>query len=70
MPLLVRTWNVFHGNANPAERRGFLEEMVRLASADGSDVLCLQELPVWALSRLDEWKIGRASCRERVLPTV
>jgi endonuclease/exonuclease/phosphatase family metal-dependent hydrolase len=53
--LLVRTWNVFHGNANPPERRGFLEEMVRLASADGPDVLCLQELPVWALSRLDGW---------------
>jgi endonuclease/exonuclease/phosphatase family metal-dependent hydrolase len=53
--LLVRTWNVFHGNANPPERRGFLEEMVRLASADGPDVLCLQELPVWALSRLDDW---------------
>jgi len=55
VPLLVRTWNVFHGNANPPERRGFLEEMVRLASADGPDVLCLQELPVWSLRRLDEW---------------
>ncbi len=55
MPLLVRTWNVFHGNANPPERRGFLEEMARLASADRPDVLCLQELPVWALRRLDEW---------------
>ena len=55
MPLLVRTWNVFHGNAKPPERRGFLEEMVRLASADGPDVLCLQELPVWALRWLDEW---------------
>ena len=55
MPLLVRTWNVFHGNANPPERRDFLEEMVRLASADRPDVLCLQELPVWALRRLDEW---------------
>lgn len=55
MPLLVRTWNVFHGNANPPERRGFLEEMVRLASADEPDVLCLQELPVWALRWLEEW---------------
>jgi endonuclease/exonuclease/phosphatase family metal-dependent hydrolase len=53
--LLVRTWNVFHGNANPPERRGFLEEMVRLASSDRPDVLCLQELPVWSLPRLDEW---------------
>jgi len=53
--LLVRTWNVFHGNASPPERRGYLEEMVQLASEDGPDVLCLQELPVWALQRIDDW---------------
>jgi endonuclease/exonuclease/phosphatase family metal-dependent hydrolase len=55
VPLLVRTWNVFHGNASPPERRDFLEEMVRMASSDRPDVLCLQELPVWSLRRLDEW---------------
>lgn len=55
MSLLVRTWNLFHGNANPPERRGYLEEMVRLASADRPDVLCLQEVPVWALRRLGDW---------------
>ena len=55
MALLVRTWNVFHGNAKPPERRGFLEDAVRLAAADGPDVLCLQEVPVWALSRLAGW---------------
>jgi endonuclease/exonuclease/phosphatase family metal-dependent hydrolase len=53
--LLIRTWNLFHGNAQPPERRSFLEEMVRLASADRPDVLCLQELPAWALSHLSEW---------------
>jgi endonuclease/exonuclease/phosphatase family metal-dependent hydrolase len=53
--LLVRSWNVFHGNANPPERRAFLEEMVRLATQDRPDVLCLQEVPVWALDRLGEW---------------
>jgi len=53
--LVVRTWNVFHGNAKPPERRGFLEEAVRLATADRPDVLCLQELPVWALSKLEGW---------------
>jgi endonuclease/exonuclease/phosphatase family metal-dependent hydrolase len=53
--LLVRTWNLFHGNAQPAERRAYLKEMVQLASADRPDVLCLQELPVWALRKLDEW---------------
>jgi endonuclease/exonuclease/phosphatase family metal-dependent hydrolase len=55
LALLVRTWNVFHGNAQPPERRGFLEEMVRLAGADRPDALCLQELPVWALPRLEGW---------------
>jgi endonuclease/exonuclease/phosphatase family metal-dependent hydrolase len=53
--LVVRTWNLFHGNAKPPERRAFLEQMVRLASADSPDVLCLQELPVWSLRRLQGW---------------
>ncbi|HEX6662796.1 MAG TPA: endonuclease/exonuclease/phosphatase family protein [Gaiellaceae bacterium] len=53
--LLVRTWNLFHGNAVPPERVAFLAEMVRLATADRPDVLCLQELPVWALERLEGW---------------
>jgi endonuclease/exonuclease/phosphatase family metal-dependent hydrolase len=55
LALLVRTWNVFHGNAEPPERRTFLEQMVRLASADEPDVLLLQEVPVWALRRLPRW---------------
>jgi endonuclease/exonuclease/phosphatase family metal-dependent hydrolase len=55
VPLLVRTWNVFHGNAVPPERRGFLEEMIRLVTADGPDVVCLQEVPVWALRHLEDW---------------
>lgn len=29
--------------------------MIRLASDDRPDVLCLQELPVWALPRLEAW---------------
>jgi len=53
--LLVRTWNLFHGNTQPPGRRAFLEEMIRLASADRPAVLCLQELPVWALGRLSDW---------------
>ncbi|HEX3686665.1 MAG TPA: endonuclease/exonuclease/phosphatase family protein [Gaiellaceae bacterium] len=55
MSLLVRTWNVFHGNAKPPERHGYLEQMIRLASEDRPDVLCLQELPVWSLKRLSDW---------------
>lgn len=53
--VLARTWNVFHGNADPPERRAFLEEMIRLVTADRPDVVCLQELPVWSLSRLPLW---------------
>jgi len=53
--LLVRTWNLFHGNTQPPGRRAFLKEMVRLASADRPDVLCLQELPVWSLGFLGNW---------------
>jgi endonuclease/exonuclease/phosphatase family metal-dependent hydrolase len=53
--VLVRTWNLFHGNTVPPRRRDRLEEMVRLASEDRPAVLCLQEVPVWALERLDEW---------------
>ena len=55
MSLVVRTWNVFHGNALPPRRRGYLREMIELACRDQPDVLCLQELPVWGISRLDEW---------------
>ena len=34
--------------------------MIDLASEDGPDVLCLQEVPVWALARIDDWS-GMAS---------
>jgi endonuclease/exonuclease/phosphatase family metal-dependent hydrolase len=53
--LLVRTWNIFHGNTKPRGRRTYTEEVVRLAAADGPAVLCLQELSVWALVRLTDW---------------
>ena len=59
--MLVRTWNVFHGNASPPERRAFLEEMVRLVVADQPDVVCLQELPVWSLRHLAGWSGMRAA---------
>jgi endonuclease/exonuclease/phosphatase family metal-dependent hydrolase len=55
MRLLVRTWNVFHGNADPPRRTGFLRRMVELACGDDPDVVCLQEVPVWAVRRLDDW---------------
>lgn len=53
--MLVRTWNLFHGNSQPVQRRAFLREMVQLVSADHPDVVCLQEIPVWALSYLPRW---------------
>ena len=53
--MLVRSWNLFHGNTLPPGRRSRLEEMVRLATEDRPDVLCLQEVPLWALSRLPGW---------------
>ncbi|MCZ7587812.1 MAG: endonuclease/exonuclease/phosphatase family protein [Gaiella sp.] len=55
MELLLRTWNLFHGNADPPRRAGYLRAMVELVSSDGPDVICLQEVPVWALHRLDDW---------------
>jgi endonuclease/exonuclease/phosphatase family metal-dependent hydrolase len=71
VPLLVRTWNVFHGNAIPPERGAYLEQMVRLASADRPDLLCLQEVPVWALGRLPAWSgmaaFGAVAARPRLV---
>ena len=49
--MLVRSWNLFHGNTKPPQRRAFLDEMVQLATADNPDVLCLQEVPAWAVGR-------------------
>lgn len=61
-PLLVRSWNVFHGRTSPTGHRIFLREAVELATADRPDVVCLQELPLWALGRLEEWSGMTARC--------
>src|SRR5262245_14338526 len=60
MRLLVRTWNLFHGRAVPETGRTDVEGAVRLVTADGPDVVCLQEVPVWAAGRLSEWSGMRA----------
>lgn len=52
--MLIRSWNLYHGNTCPPGPRSYLEEMVRLA-ADGADVVLLQEVPAWALAPLAEW---------------
>jgi endonuclease/exonuclease/phosphatase family metal-dependent hydrolase len=49
--VLVRTWNLFHGNSVPPQRHAFLDEMLRLAAADDPEILCVQEVPAWALRR-------------------
>jgi len=53
--VLVRTWNLFHGNTSPPQRRAFLREMVQLVTEGSPDVVCLQELPLWALGMLEHW---------------
>ena len=69
--MLIRTWNIFHGNALPPGRTRYVEEMVRLVS-DGADAVCLQEVPPWALSRLGEWSgmqvFGEVAARPSVGP--
>jgi endonuclease/exonuclease/phosphatase family metal-dependent hydrolase len=58
--ILIRSWNVFHGNSVPPTRFGHLREMVELVTVDKPGILLLQELPVWALARLEEWSGMRA----------
>jgi endonuclease/exonuclease/phosphatase family metal-dependent hydrolase len=53
--VVVRTWNVFHGNTSPPGRRAYLREMLELVTADKPDVVCLQEVPAWALETLGDW---------------
>ena len=53
--MLIRTWNLFHGNTAPPQRHAFLEETVGLAVSGDPDVVALQELPAWALPLLGDW---------------
>jgi endonuclease/exonuclease/phosphatase family metal-dependent hydrolase len=53
--VLIRSWNVYHGNTSPPGREVHLAEMIGLASADLPAVLVLQEIPAWALARLADW---------------
>lgn len=50
----MRTWNLYHGRTKPNSGRTHLERMVRLVSA-GADLVALQEVPSWALGRLEAW---------------
>jgi endonuclease/exonuclease/phosphatase family metal-dependent hydrolase len=68
--VLVRTWNLFHGNTHPPQRRAFLREMVELVTEDGPDVVCLQEIPLWAMPMLERWSgmqhVGAVARRPRI----
>jgi endonuclease/exonuclease/phosphatase family metal-dependent hydrolase len=70
--VLVRTWNLFHGNTLPPGRTRYVEEMVRLVIDGEPDAVCLQEVPPWALDRLGEWSgmhvFGEVSARPTVGP--
>jgi endonuclease/exonuclease/phosphatase family metal-dependent hydrolase len=57
--MIARTWNVFHGKTSPPGRRSYLREMIELVTADRPGVVCLQEVPVWALDRVAEWAAMR-----------
>lgn len=55
MSHLIRTWNVFHGNASPPRRHSYLVPALGLCVVDDPAVVCLQELPVWSLARIEAW---------------
>jgi endonuclease/exonuclease/phosphatase family metal-dependent hydrolase len=63
--VLIRSWNLFHGNAVPPQREAFLDDMLRLAGADDPDVVCLQEVPAWAVGR---FTAGDVAARPSVGP--
>jgi endonuclease/exonuclease/phosphatase family metal-dependent hydrolase len=53
--MLIRAWNVFHGNTSPPGRRAYLREMIELVTADRPGVVCLQEVPAWAFGQIGDW---------------
>jgi Endonuclease/Exonuclease/phosphatase family len=70
--VVIRTWNLFHGNTLPPGRKRYVEEMVRLVTDGEPDAVCLQEVPPWALGRLPRWSgmhvFGEIAARPMVGP--
>jgi endonuclease/exonuclease/phosphatase family metal-dependent hydrolase len=58
--LLVRTWNVFHGRTYPETGNVQLERMIRLIAEGEPDVVCLQEVPLWSVGKLERWSAMRS----------
>jgi endonuclease/exonuclease/phosphatase family metal-dependent hydrolase len=55
LAFVIRTWNVYHGRTHPQTSRTYLEQMLRLVTLDAPDIVALQEVPLWALGRLERW---------------
>ena len=70
--MVVRTWNIFHGNTVPPGRHRYVEEMVRLVTHDRPDFVCLQEVPPWALEPIGRWSgmqvYGEVAARATIGP--
>ena len=69
--MLARSWNLFHGNTLPPGRKSYLRQMIELITADRPEVVCLQEVPAWALEVVGKWSemnaIGDRTRRGRPL---
>jgi endonuclease/exonuclease/phosphatase family metal-dependent hydrolase len=70
--VVIRTWNLFHGNTHPPGRKRYVEEMVRLVTEGEPDAVCLQEVPPWSLRRLGAWSgmrvYGEVAARPMIGP--
>jgi endonuclease/exonuclease/phosphatase family metal-dependent hydrolase len=70
--VVIRTWNLFHGNTLPPGRTRYVEQMVRLVTEGEPDAVCLQEVPPWAVGRLARWSgmqvFGEAAERPMIGP--
>jgi endonuclease/exonuclease/phosphatase family metal-dependent hydrolase len=68
--VLVRSWNLFHGNTLPPGRRRYVEQMVRRICEDDPLLVCLQEVPPFALPHLERWggrpAVGDVAMRPKI----
>src|SRR5262245_30433596 len=64
--MLVRSWNLHLGKTAPDGKGGHIREMVELAVAGEPAIVCLQEVPAWALGSLDKWS-GRTAVTVRAM---
>src|SRR3954468_20303918 len=62
--MLIRAWNLYSGNTVPRGRRAYLREMIELIAGDRTGIVCLQEVPAWALERVGGW-VGMESVGAR-----